>query len=289
MSVKCIFCGSEEIGEASFPRSTRFNGKVFNYMSCKKCDLIFLNPLPVEDDYVAMYPVAYHDEAYFKEVPRNYDTLHGYIKKVSSNAKTVLDYGCGDADFLRYMADKGYEGTGAEFNPKLVDRLNASFQNIKFKTIDDFWNNDKTLYDVINLGDVLEHITAPKDLLEKLSTKLSADGILVVAGPIENNFTLGLVLRKFTSDTFRKNVVADHTPHHIFYSNASNQQLVFKLAGFQQQFFKITEMLWPYPEQFSFHPVTAVQYLLGQLSILYSKTNPTKIGNRFTYIGRKQQ
>ena len=100
--MQCLFCYSSNIGKASYPRSTRFNNKLFEYKKCNDCGLIFIDPLPAGDDYDKMYEKSYHDEFYFKDTVPDYTNWFKLFEKYSKE-KSVLDYGCGDGGFLKFF------------------------------------------------------------------------------------------------------------------------------------------------------------------------------------------
>ena len=286
----CLFCGSPEIVPASFPRPTRFNDKIFSYKKCQSCGLVFIDPIPTDDDYAKMYAVSYHDQFYFKNLGSDFDylvnTLSAFIKE-----KSIVDYGCGDASVLKYFAKAGYRCVGVEYNPELVKKLKEQNPGITFYTVDEFWKAGPELkFSSIFFGDVLEHLPKPADFLRTLYDKMSPGGLLMAQGPLENNTTLGLVFRKLTSSLVPESKkVAGHTPYHITFSTARNQEGLFKRSGFHTLHYRLLESPWPFPEKFSKHPVRAVQFLIGKTSVAMSKIAPGKLGNRFVYIGRKEE
>ena len=56
--MQCLFCGSNHIIESYLP-STYYNQKQFDYKQCKNCQLIFIHPIPNEEDLIKMYPPSY--------------------------------------------------------------------------------------------------------------------------------------------------------------------------------------------------------------------------------------
>lgn len=284
--MNCLFCNSTKLEQASYPRSTVFNDKQFNYKHCKDCGLIFIDPLPNVDDYSRMYSSSYHEQFYFKDVIPDQTEWFELFEKFSKGKK-LLDYGCGDASFLKFFHQKGYECTGVEYDPELVSRLRKENLGINFFTVEQFWNDDGE-YNIVFMGDVLEHIATPAQFLNDLEKKLEAKGLITAQGPLENNSNFALSVRKFFSSLKGKHDVAHHVPYHISFSTAKNQEHVFKQAGLETKFYKVFETTWPFPGQFSFSPAKAFQYLVAKTSIVLSGILPGKMGNRFMYIGEKK-
>src|SRR6185369_15912038 len=131
---------------------------------CKHCDLLFLLPLLNDDDKEKMYGSAYHEKYYF-----NY--TEDYSKQLElirpHNIKTFLDFGCGDAGLINYLQAKNYLVSGVEYDINLVKKLRSDFKNIHFIVERAFWETTES-YDLIHLGDVLEHVSDPIKLIEQL-------------------------------------------------------------------------------------------------------------------------
>jgi len=284
--MNCLFCLSSRIENASYPRSTIFNNKQFNYKRCKDCGLVFIDPLPNDDDYGKMYAASYHNEFYFNETAPDYTNWFQLLQQFSKG-KNLLDYGCGDASFLKFFHQKGYQCTGVEYDPELVSRLRKENPGIRFFTVDDFWKQNETFH-IIFMGDVLEHMATPAGFLKNLHDKLSNNGLIAAQGPLENNAHLALNVRKFFSGLKGSKSMASHVPYHISFSNAKNQEMVFRNSGLETKYFKVFETTWPFPGQFSFSPAAGFQYLVAKTSIALSKMLPGKMGNRFLYIGEKK-
>lgn len=184
--MQCLFCHSSNIDNAGFPRPTQFNNKIFHYKKCKDCGLVFIDPIPLAEDYSVMYASSYHEQFYFKDVIPDQTELFNLFEKFNKGKK-LLDYGCGDASFLKFFHQKGYECTGVEYDPELVNRLRKENPGIKFFTVEQFWN-EQNEYNIIFMGDVLEHIATPSLFLSDLGTRLTTSGLMAAQGPLENNF-----------------------------------------------------------------------------------------------------
>jgi 2-polyprenyl-3-methyl-5-hydroxy-6-metoxy-1,4-benzoquinol methylase len=284
--MQCLFCHSSNIDNAGFPRPTQFNNKIFHYKKCRDCGLVFIDPIPVAEDYNVMYTSSYHEQFYFKDVIPDQTEWFDLFQKFSKEKK-LLDYGCGDASFLKFFHQKGYECTGVEYDPELVNRLRKENPGINFFTVDQFWK-EQSEYNIIFMGDVLEHIATPSVFLSDLGARLATSGLMAAQGPLENNLNLALSVRKFFSSLKGRNAAAQHVPYHISFSTAKNQEAVFQRAGLKTKYYKVFETTWPFPNQFSFSPAKGFQYIVAKTSIVLSKALPGKMGNRFMYIGEKK-
>src|SRR6478672_2177940 len=115
----CLFCGSMDTKESFYPKVS-FNNRVFVYLECRSCKLNFNDPLLSGDDYNVLYPIQYHDEFYFK-IKKKFEKQLSILQK-HQGIKTFVDYGCGDGGLLDVLSKNGYECTGVEYSPSLVNR-----------------------------------------------------------------------------------------------------------------------------------------------------------------------
>jgi SAM-dependent methyltransferase len=233
-----------------------------------------------------MYAMDYYG---FKKLMPNseFDSILNQIKQ-HGDYKTVLDFGCGGGRFLVNAIDKGYQVTGVDFGDELIGHLQVAYPEAQFQEINTFYEQSEC-YDVIFVSNVFEHLTNPVEVLHKLSQRLHPNGILVVDGPIENNFTLAGAFRK-TLFGIRKKMgkVVYHAPTHIFYSNATNQKAFFEQSGLSTLLYQLVEGAWPFPSQWQTANGLKAKcfYIVAKISQTLGICIPNS-GNVFYYIGRK--
>lgn len=298
---KCLFCDSEKFFQ-SWMRPTFYNSKKFSYKSCANCKLIIVDPLPDADDMKAMYPISYQQGAdrtilsdpHIKLPGLRFTYTHHYklIRQFSGNNSKILDYGCGNANFVVNAIHNNLYCEGTEFSKDHIKILTDCLPESKFYTIDDFLNNSTEKYDVIRLSNVLEHLINPKEILAMLISHLNPDGILLIEGPLETNFSIAFFLRKLHSvikNIFATKKEEDHSVTHIFFANRENQHMLFKNLDLETLSFEIKENAWPYPETWnSCNSLSMkVKFILAKFSMLTSKLIPVW-GNTFIYVGRKK-
>lgn len=282
---KCLFCESETFYSSSF-EDTIYNEKRFSYIQCNSCQLIQLDPLPDLDDFAKMYSMDYYG---FKKLEpgSEFDSILNQIKQYG-DFKTVLDFGCGGGRFLVNAMDRGYQVTGVDYGNELIKNLIQAYPQAKFQEIEIFYQLHET-YDVIFVSNVFEHLTNPVEVLFKLTQRLNPNGILVVDGPVENNFTLAGAFRK-TLFALRKKMgkVVSHTPTHIFYSNATNQKAFFEQSGLRTLSYQLVEGAWPFPSQWQTTQGLKAKcfYVIAKISQTLGMCFPNS-GNVFYYVGRK--
>ncbi|MGF7078360.1 class I SAM-dependent methyltransferase [Mucilaginibacter sp. UYCu711] len=280
----CLFCGSDKVVNSPY-ESTLFNNKEFSYLKCASCDLVYISPFPNNDDFEKMYPITYQG-AFATAATGRYDWLFKDIEKSGKYSK-VLDYGCGEGKFLLEAMAKGYEVTGVEFNLDLVKSLKAAFPQNDFLSTTQFFESDER-FDIIFLGNVLEHLTNPREMIQIFKSKLLPEGLLVMEGPLEDNFTLAGAIRKaFFSVRKKSGKKVSHTPWHMFFSNYNNQLAVINDAGFETIKYQVKEHPWPFPVKLAeCNSIKSFTFFsIAKLSMLVDKCI-YKSGNNFTYIGK---
>ena len=132
-----------------------------------------------------------------------------YKLKIISRYKpsgSLLDYGCGDGSFLKFISNHNYTAYGFEPNQKAKDiAVSKIGQANMFSSLDEI--EDRSL-DVITLWHVLEHVPNPIEIVSKLKKKLKKDGFLFIALP---NY------QSFDAKFYKEHWAAWDTPRHIFH------------------------------------------------------------------------
>ncbi|MBI2966889.1 MAG: class I SAM-dependent methyltransferase [Bacteroidetes bacterium] len=298
MRQRCLFCHSDNYSSSFLP-DTFFNNKHFRYITCNNCQLVYLDPLPVQEDFEAIYQPSYQSGINNIIFDRNkkpeglrfpYSRHFAVISKYAPGKK-ILDYGCGQGNFVINAVHAGFRCDGVEYNPVHIGILKKEIVNSNFYLPEIFFKTGNDVYDIIRLSNVLEHLPNPTQTLSDLIDKLNRGGILLIEGPIETNFNVAFLIRKIyfnISKFLFKNRVAFHPPTHLFFSNAFNQRKFLGNLRLEEIQFEICENAWPFPEKWK--DVTgigsAVKYLIAQFSLFLSLFNKN-LGNTFLYVGRK--
>ena len=287
MKPACPYCLSINYSK-SYMEDNSFNEKIFQYLNCNSCKTIYIYPFPDDNDYLKMYPVEYQGDV-FTAPTENYKDLFNLLKKYLPEAKSLLDYGCGNSELLMNAMANNYTVTGVEYNQNFVQKLRELLPNINFHNLNDFYSQNEK-YDIIVLNNVLEHVTNPNEVLTFIHSRLSDNGLFVCLGPVENNFNIAHTFRRTIfglRNMFFKSKT-NHCPYHITFTNVKNQKMIFEKNNFKECHFKTGEITWPFPEKVEFNSFKGfVLGLIAQISLKVSKLFSSNAGNLFTYIGRK--
>tara|TARA_R110002049_G_scaffold294250_3_gene480788 strand:- start:2040 stop:2786 length:747 start_codon:yes stop_codon:yes gene_type:complete len=247
-----------------------------------------------------MYPPSYQDGIDATILSNPYKKLIGLrfsygehfdlLKSIKFSGRMV-DFGCGNANFLINCNHHGFICDGVEYNSNHVAVLKKEITSANFFEVSEFLNSDYK-YDLIRLSNVFEHFTDPINMLIQLKAKLKPNGYFLIEGPIETNFNIALQFRKIYFNirkAIQPNRQVHHNPTHIIFTNRKNQQDILKKAGIKHVYFKIAESAWPFPADFSSANgfVQKLNVIIARISIQISKLTSTW-GNTFIYLGQKE-
>jgi len=170
-------CGSQAMPVDVFRTPTR------RYVRCPGCELVFLNPRPLETQVEEFYRDDY-DEAY-GEAEASSDR-HPVFASVARRLGLyrqppgrLLDIGCGDGAFLSLCLSAGWTCYGLELSKKAAAR--AARRGLTVLPSD--WlerKGEREPFDVITLVNVLETVTNPASLLRQVSGALAPSGLVVI-------------------------------------------------------------------------------------------------------------
>ncbi len=120
-------------------------------------------------------------------------------------SKTILDYGCGAGEFIKFISDD-FETFGFEPNSDAINFAKQKNKKTKFiSSLDDIETNS---LDAITLWHVFEHIENQKEILNLFYSKLKKDGKLIIAVP---NYT------SYDGQRYKEFWAAYDVPRHIYH------------------------------------------------------------------------
>lgn len=205
--------------------------KKYKIINCPKCNFTHLSPIPSLKNRQKYYEHEYYQShsqplLEFKKELKDQKWLdqqseeHRFLlQKFGKSSGNVLDVGCGNGFFLRYMKTKGWGVLGIEPNP--YARKNAFSLGVKTKPT--FTGLKHSSFDVIMLRYTLEHLRNPSSMLKKIKKFLVKNGLLIIMVPNDFN-PLQISVEKTGYEQWWVS-----TPDHINYFNfKSLKQLLEK-------------------------------------------------------------
>lgn len=266
---------------------TRFLERDFKYRTCLACRSLYCEPMPDTEVLQAMYGPGYaelvaadHDV----EDPKQPSRVLDVARRLPPGQ--FVDFGCGNGALLGEMAALGWDVVGVELDSE-VARSVAARTGLRVTTIDDA-RAEGLLGDMVNLGDVIEHLTEPDETFATALGMVRPGGVLLAQGPLENNRTVfGMI--KQTVGRLRPNRVRDGVPTHVILATEVGQRTFFERHGLVTERFDVSEVWWPAPRTIAtcnLRPRLLTLHLARRVSLALGEILPGTWGDRYFYIGR---
>ncbi|WP_214480575.1 class I SAM-dependent methyltransferase [Bacillus sp. SM2101] len=158
------------------------------WMQCRSCNHIFAHNYPIELNKILTNSSP---ELYFQQRVETLPIIgdiFSNIKRFSKGSK-LLDIGTGAGEMAAVAKEFLYSITGVEIRPVYAKHVSDTLEIPIVKT-DIMHYETNELYDVIILGDIIEHTPEPLKVLKKVRTLLKKDGILWISTPnFESGYT----------------------------------------------------------------------------------------------------
>jgi SAM-dependent methyltransferase len=181
----CRLCDGTRLHcEGALPRADFFAGRVLEaalpggaIWRCEHCESLFRHPVLPQSAYHALYENGAAEQWHGDSERLDHATVRTLTLARGTDLR-VLDVGCGNGDFLASLP-----ASLARFGIEPSTGAAAAAQSrgiaIAAPTLEALPADAR--FDVITVIDVIEHLVAPRALLERALTHLSPDGLLIVS------------------------------------------------------------------------------------------------------------
>ncbi|MEK6756854.1 MAG: class I SAM-dependent methyltransferase [Bacteroidota bacterium] len=240
----CPLCKHDR--SRNFPIYYEFNQKRFQARQCSACAFVFIDPRPAADELKLLYSDEYflHDGADFgAHSPTDYETaamkgsvkfpeILGWIKKFKPSGE-FFEVGCGMGYFLDYARNEGYTVSGIEYAELGAQSCREKFGLDVIRSSFEDFPAQPDRFDVVFMGDVLEHFIQPLEMLKKAHTMLRQSGIVAVEVPsMFNSITGRLAVAGFRLLGMQKSMPMP--PYHVNEFTPKSLRAIIEKAGFKQ-------------------------------------------------------
>ncbi len=232
------FENSAEINQV-FSNVRKFKDQKFTVWRCSSCRSLHSKEEVDLDYYYKHYPVALAKK---EELPstssysRNrifYKRLQLLQKRGFKREHELLDYGCGNGDFLSFLQQLGYQKCFG------YDPYSPNYSNKKVL---------ERKYDFIVSYDVIEHVNEPRQFIKDLVDSLKVGGLFVVATPNADGIDLSKPeLFVETHQPYHRHLLSEKALLNLGSSQGITAIEVYKRCYFDTLYlFVNTRFIWGY-------------------------------------------
>lgn len=206
----------------------------FDEYLCPTCGVSFTFPQPAEEWLKTEIYSA--ESGYQGNKKMDLSTLEPGVRYGSTldfitrekKGGALLDVGCSSGQFMFWSRERGFACKGVELNKRTAE---LARQN-GFEVWDSFLSSapfEKHSFDVVYLGDVIEHVNDPNALVREAALFLKEDGIIAISTPNVDCFWSKATLLLYKVFGIPWSSVTP--PHHLFQFSFSNLNLVLQKNG----------------------------------------------------------
>jgi SAM-dependent methyltransferase len=222
----CYLCGGNKIIQRK--GNVRDNDNL-QVLECLTCGLVFLSSFShINDSFYeqsGMHETVTQVESWQNETEWDDERRFQFVRRLIEN-KRVLDFGCGNGNFLLKVKKMAAYVEGVELEQRL-----ASYFKKKELCVYNNISQTSGNFDFITMFHVLEHLPNPVEFLQAISSKLDNKGQLIVEVPNANDALLSL----YDCDAFSR---FTYWSCHLFLFTEHTLSEIGKSAGLRLNYIK---------------------------------------------------
>lgn len=167
-----------------------------DYVRCQNCQTYIVKELPHSNRI--QYVIEDHASKYILGISsadnkKIYADRIEIINKNYKSLKKILDFGCGNGFFVKYLKSIGYRAYAYDKSKAIKKHL--QIHSIPYyEELNDIPNN---FFDVVTCFDVIEHTTKPQLLIRNINYKLHKNGLIVISTPNSNGISSKILKNKW--------------------------------------------------------------------------------------------
>ena len=219
---RCLACGGQRLRPLAL--AYLHDGQRFPLVECGACGMRFLGVQPSPRALAQFYDAAYFESEFrcgrtaatsFDEQAFRRETA-GLLDAFAALGASgrLLDVGCAGGLLLKHAAERGWQAQGVEIAPDAVGHARALGLDVfqgdllaaRFPT---------SRFDLVYLGDVLEHAHDCRAVVDEVARILKPGGLLYLRGPI----TTHSLARSLALGLYRalgRTLVLPEVPYHLW-------------------------------------------------------------------------
>ncbi len=261
----------------------KLKGVTSTICKCKKCSLIFPNPLPIPQniqDHYGIPPEDYWKEEYFTVQPGYFSNEIEIAKNLLpfKNGMKCLDIGAGLGKGMIALTNAGFDVYGLEpsipFAKRAVEKMGIQQDRLKVGMVEEL-EYPENEFDFITFGAVVEHLYDPELCIQKAMKWLKPEGIIHIEVPSSKWLVskIANTYYKLIGTNFVANLSPMHEPFHLYEFGLSSFEQNGKLNGYSvaSYQFHVCETFMPRIADFMVKPIMKITNTGLQLTVWLRK------------------
>jgi SAM-dependent methyltransferase len=221
-AVVCNLCGSGRYRPLyEMPDRKFFREEFFTVVECEQCGLGFVNPRPTRAEIQKYYPAKYYQgpptKSHQRYLNRRFSAEARFLEPLQNRGgqKRLLDVGCANGDFPRFMAARGWEVEGVE-----ISETSQPITDFRVYTqeLDEIPVHEPR-YDAVTAWAVLEHVHDPMAYFRKVGEVVKKGGLFV------------FLVQNFESVASRY-LFCEDVPRHLYFFTRETVKQYLEKSGF---------------------------------------------------------
>jgi 2-polyprenyl-3-methyl-5-hydroxy-6-metoxy-1,4-benzoquinol methylase len=212
--ITCNLCGHDGF------RVLESNAPPYRVLRCRRCRLVFVDPVPPAKALHEHYNGDYYHEWIDAQRERRLAMWEARLDRLGKWTKRgrLLDVGCGEGTFLELAGKRGWDVQGTELSRFAADYASRAVgREIFCGELAEARFRDGE-FDAVTLWHVLEHVTDPRLCLSEVRRILKPSGILIVAVPNVNDLAMQVAYRVVRGKPLRRFSPGDREIHLYHFS-----------------------------------------------------------------------
>ena len=224
-------------------RAPRYKpGIAVGVMKCRRCGLIFPNPLPIPaniSDHYDLEPEQYWIPGYFEVDPTYFAGQVATAKRLVGYrpGMKALDVGAGLGKAMKALEAGGFDTYGIEastsFRDFAISRMGIGPDRIRNAKVEEVEFGPE--FDFITFGAVLEHLYHPAEAIERALSWLAPGGVIQIEVPSTRALLAPLLnlYYRLAGTNYVTHISPMHAPFHLYEFALESFQAHGERAGYR--------------------------------------------------------
>lgn len=205
------------------------------WMKCRRCENLWAYNFPQQTLVSDQTLVSAYKTKLSEGIPAPH-TLHFFSEILNriaahTSGKTMLEIGIGNGEMIATAIEFGYAVDAVEISPTACEAVSRAL-NVDIACVDFLRFETDKKYDILSMGDVIEHVDDPIYALKKAHGLLKPGGVLWLSTP---NYESGY------SQFMRFRDPMWHAPYHFTYFNRKSLLNILHELGFEYKRYDVCQ------------------------------------------------